>query len=163
MSPKINLKEAAETLSVANTLPFLLRKLRADSSIPAIRGTFTPEKMLSELEEMRDSIPETYEEKAKPYVFLISLFLSEDVDRFEKAARLQMPQFEWYADLAAALLSSSTSTTSVTFSVSPQITSAPNPLIGAQSYSTFEMSPTVRKQEQQSQASTSLLILPGGK
>lgn len=116
------LARATKHLAVANTPFFLLRKLREEEST-RLFGSHPAEDTLSLLSRALALEPETIEDAVAPYFYLVALSFNQNKRALLAACDLKALHHRWYPDLCAVLRNSAMSTTRVTLTTPPVVTS----------------------------------------
>lgn len=100
-----NLTNAVQMYAIANTPLFLIRKLREDSAVSEIALSFDGEVILEELRNVLRHDPQTAEDYARPYVYVVALAQKPE-DRFLRQAfsLAGRQKWDWYEYVTGALL-----------------------------------------------------------
>ena len=100
---EINLSGAALALAVANTPPFLMRKLQSDPSVRLISETFSDEQILDGLRALAGIDPGEPLNAVRPYAYLTALWMKPRPDALRVAAGFSMARWRWYEVIASYL------------------------------------------------------------
>ena len=92
----IDVAEAAQTLAVANTPFFLLRKLRTDPAVREINERFSEDEILDGLKTALGLEPTEPRNAVRPYVYLTALSQKPRPDALRTAAALRADKWDWY-------------------------------------------------------------------
>ena len=101
---RFDLTQASRAYGVANTPPFLVRKLQADPAVRAIGEVCEPEDILSALRSAVVSEPTTVVDEVRPYALLVALWFKPGVQHLKEAAKLAAPSYRWFAVVAELLI-----------------------------------------------------------
>ncbi len=95
---------AEKAFAVANTPLFLLRKLRSDPAVLEISQTVPPGTIFAALKDSLRRSPKTLSDAVQPYVYLVALSLTRDLQGLKEAAQLEAPYADWFAYIAKVLV-----------------------------------------------------------
>jgi hypothetical protein len=105
MNPKdFELTQASHIYGIANTPPFLVRKLQADTAVRAIGEDCPTDKILEELRASVVSEPESPMDAVRPYALLVALWFKPGIEHLKEAAQIQAPAYRWFSDIAELLI-----------------------------------------------------------
>lgn len=114
------LRLSASILSIANTPLFVARELRKHTDVKALANSLRSDDALKRIKKSIAVCPDTLEEEARPYLYLVVLALQGDAGSLNQAAKLNAPNHRWFGKIAQFLLSRviPTETTSHNFNYS---------------------------------------------
>ena len=115
----IALKLAAENMVWANTPLFLLRKLREDPAVRDIKDKCSPSAVYRALRSIAKTKPATFEDKVRPYAYLVALSQMAEPAFFNKAARVRVVHAPWFRYIADYVQETTRPTLSVEIRASP--------------------------------------------
>jgi hypothetical protein len=105
MNPdNFDLNAAARVYGIANTPPFLMRKLQVDPVVREISEKCSPEEILDALrsavekDAMRE--PMTPVDAVRPYAYLVALWFKPEVAHLREAAKILAPSYRWFDTIA---------------------------------------------------------------
>ena len=99
-----DLTQASRAYGVANTPPFLVRKLQADPVVRALGEKCEAEDILAALHASVATEPESAVDAVKPYALLVALWFKPEIDHLNEAAKISAPEWRWFSDIAQLLL-----------------------------------------------------------
>jgi len=102
----LNLTQASRVYGIANTPPFLVRKLQADPEIRALGESCKPEDILAALRTAVAAEPNSAIEAVRPYALLVSLWFKPEVEHLKEAANISAPAYRWFSYIAQLLIQS---------------------------------------------------------
>ncbi|HTQ59586.1 MAG TPA: hypothetical protein VMI32_05155 [Candidatus Solibacter sp.] len=123
----IDISEAAQSLAVANTPYFLLRKLKTDPAVREISERFSQDEILDGLRTALEADPTESVNAVRPYVYLAALSQKPSPEALKAATTLQADKWEWYLLIAASFLETYFSISRQTFRAEPIILSSARP------------------------------------
>lgn len=100
----IDFDQTVNSLILANTPLFLVRKLTRDSAVRRLLDEAGPEKILEQLRKATKTEPKDILEKAIIYAHLVALSLTDDVTYLQQASELSASHLEWFNFIAKELL-----------------------------------------------------------
>lgn len=112
---EIDLTAASFALAVANTPPFLIRKLKSDPAVKLINDSFSDDQILNELRALANADPAEPLNAVRPYAYLTALWMKPRPDALRVAAELNMNRWRWYSVIASFLLDTYSPISSQTF------------------------------------------------
>jgi len=95
---------ASRVYGIANTAPFLVRKLQADPTIRAMGETCKVEDILAALRSAADVEPTTAVDAVRPYALLVALWFKPEVDHLKEAAKVPASAYRWFPEVAELLI-----------------------------------------------------------
>jgi len=105
MNPNdFDLTEASRSYGVANTPPFLVRKLQADPVVRAISEKCSPLEILDAIRSTVSAEAESPLEAVRPYAFLTALWFKPEIEHLQEAAKIDAPTCRWFVHVASILL-----------------------------------------------------------
>lgn len=99
----VSLRSVEMAIAVANTPPFLLRKLKKDPAIYELSRKLKPAQIFSELKSHLSRKPKSVEDLAWAYAYLFALFLAGEWKFIRAAKSLDAPHHAWFEYLANSL------------------------------------------------------------
>lgn len=103
-----DLKQASKIYGIANTPPFLVRKLQDDVVVREISEKCSAQEILDALrlsvgmDPMKE--PMTPIEAVRPYAYLVALWFKPEAEHLQEAARIAAPSYRWFETIADMLL-----------------------------------------------------------
>jgi hypothetical protein len=104
------ISQAATYLTVANTPLFLSRKLRLEPRIAEFSSMTDDLTLFEKLKTLLAHTPQTLEEEAKPYVYVVALAMKNRSDLLLQAQQIISNDYRWFSHVLAYLVSSITPT-----------------------------------------------------
>lgn len=101
---EVDLNQACQYYSIANTPLFLVRKLQADPCVHALRDNFSGQQILDALRAGLAVGPNSTAEAVRPYAFLVALSLLPEIEPLRIASELPAKNWDWYEYVAAILV-----------------------------------------------------------
>ena len=105
LGKKLNLEAADTIFATANTPLFLVRKLRADSSVTTIAASNSSEDIFRGMRAVLKIKATDFRSSVMPYVLLVALSLKPDNTYLMKSVGLPAPHHPWFRYCADYLLS----------------------------------------------------------
>jgi len=89
----------------ANTPTFLLERLRKDTSVSYVASILSTEEIIDVIRELCSSPPKEPIDVVRAYVFLVSLALKDDVERFKgKLEAIDLSSLQWGSQIRAKII-----------------------------------------------------------
>jgi hypothetical protein len=104
--PKLlDTQSAKEAVFFANTPTFLLDRLRKDTSVSYVASVLPTEKIIDVIRDLCSSPPKEPIDVVRAYIFLISLALKDDVERFKgKLEAIDLSSLQWGSQIRAKII-----------------------------------------------------------
>lgn len=125
-----DLTQASRAYGVANTPPFLVRKLQADPGVRSLAETCKAEDILAALRSAVTSEPGNAVDAVRPYALLVALWFKPEVEHLKEAAKIPATSYRWFAYIAELLIQSFSPVQKQTIQV-PGLLSAPSVSVGS--------------------------------
>jgi len=100
----LDLTQASRAYGVANTPPFLVRKLQADPGIRALGETCKAEDILKALRSAVAVEPNNAVDAVRPYALLVALWFKPEIEHLKDAAKLSASPYRWFPYVAELLI-----------------------------------------------------------
>jgi len=105
MNPQdFDLTQASRVYGIANTPPFLVRKLQADPTVRAISDSCGGEQIIEQLQRIVAAEPTDATEAVRPYVYLVALWFKPEINHLREAAKIQAPNYRWFGWITELLM-----------------------------------------------------------
>jgi hypothetical protein len=105
MNPNdFDLTQTARVYGIANTPPFLVRKLQADPIVHAISEQCSAQQILDGLRSALNSDPLSPVEAVRPYAYIVALWLKPEMEHLQEAAKIPAPSYRWFATIVEILV-----------------------------------------------------------
>ena len=127
---ELDLRQAARAYGVANTPPFLVRKLQDDPAIRELGTTGSPEEILRALRSAASAEPTNAVEAARPYALLVALWFAPKIDNLQEAQKIAATAYRWYDYVVQLLIETFSPVQRETMQV-PGLLSAPSISVGS--------------------------------
>jgi hypothetical protein len=137
---EFDLSQASRVYGVANTPPFLVRKLQTDPALLAMGENCGPEEIMSALRAAVAAEPATSVDAVRPYALLVALWFKPEIEHLKEAAKIQAPEYRWYSYVAELLIQSFSPTQRQSVQV-PGVLSAP--AVSLESSASVSTAPTI--------------------
>jgi hypothetical protein len=121
----LDLTQASRAYGVANTPPFLVRKLQADPGVRAIGETCKAEDILTALRSAVVAEQDSPVDSVRPYALLVALWFKPEIEHLKEAARISALPYRWFSYIAELLIQNFAPVQTQTIQV-PGLLSAPS-------------------------------------
>jgi hypothetical protein len=102
--PSALLEEAAKIYLVANTPAFLTSRLARLSGVAAIAREQEEDSILSQIQTLLKSRPETLEELVQPFLWVISLATLDNRSVLQRLTTVSAPHHRWFSEVVDIML-----------------------------------------------------------
>jgi hypothetical protein len=127
---ELDLTQAARAYGVANTPPFLVRKLQGDPAVRQLGATGSAEEILRALRSAASVEPNSAVEAVRPYALLVALWFAPTIDSLQDARKIPATAYRWYDYVAQLLIETFSPVQRETMQV-PGLLSAPSISVGS--------------------------------